>query len=238
MTQKIHINGTRFLNIDNIIYPSVSNIANAFSPKLTAKRPTQKLAPSGTAQATQAENTHRGIKLHQLLADGTTDYPDANLQMYLKYAKDFEAKHLTVHERETQVVFYDEGSGLRFAGAMDVLCDFRHKLCVADYKVSVRPKQLQHCFSFFLQIAGYAVAYEKANTIAIPTGTIINIHKYGVKTFHLSTVNFAYFKQSFIDAAIAYLRYQDALIQHGNANSRDYFDWEAYVENSPLHVAL
>jgi hypothetical protein len=170
------------------------------------------------------------------------------MQPYLNHYKEFEDKYLTVHERETQVVFYDEGSGLRFAGAMDVLADFRHKLCVADYKVSVRPKQLQHCFSFFLQIGGYAVAYEKATGVNIPTGSIINIHKYGVKTFHLSTVNFTYFKQSFIDAAIAYLRYQDALTlskltaketgaPYQSILAKNYFDWNAYVENSPLSIA-
>lgn len=270
MTTRIAINGTRFLDIDGVIYPSVSNISNAFSPKIrntsSGKRHTSpyggttsssdRISNGGTKRYTasepsiKAENTHRGIKLHQLIAHGSMKQPetqetevDASMQPYLNHYKEFEDKNLTVHERETQVVFYDEGSGLRFAGAMDVLAEFRHKLCVADYKVSVRPKQLQHCFSFFLQIGGYAVAYEKATGVNIPTGSIINIHKYGVKTFHLSTVNFTYFKQSFIDAAIAYLRYQDALTLAKTSESsspiiaRSYFDWNSYVENSPLYIA-
>ena len=257
MTTRIELNGTRFLNIDGVVYPSVSNISNAFSPKMRhTSRNTNKTASSvGGAETVtsreepvcavklKAENTHRGIQVHQLLADGTLEHSDSTIQTYLNHYQAFERKHLKVYERESQVVFYDKGSGLRFAGAMDVLGEFRHKLCVADYKVSVKPKQLKHCFSFFLQVAGYALAYEQTRGVIIPTGSIINIHKYGVKTFHLSTVNFTYFKQSFLDAAIAYLRYQDALTMAQEAKTpatqqkilaKDFFDWNAYVENSPL----
>ena len=61
----------------------------------------------------------------------------------------------------------------KLAGRTDLIAEFDGRLSVVDYKTSNRIKAWEHCHSYFMQGAFYAVAYEERTGISVDTIVII-----------------------------------------------------------------
>ena len=61
----------------------------------------------------------------------------------------------------------------KLAGRTDLIAEFDGRLSVVDYKTSNRIKAWEHCHSYFMQGAFYAVAYEERTGIPVDTIVII-----------------------------------------------------------------
>ena len=257
MSKKVSINGQRFYQIDGVNYPSISTIANAFQPKFSLYAWQKRVGKEAAREITEA-SAKRGTSLHKSVEFGKTTAEKPEYQKLLDTHNELVKPHIKVIKQEEEVLFYEEASGIRFCGTMDLLAKFRHRVCVMDYKFSDKPKKLDFCYNYFLQLAGYAIAYEEQTGTSVPTGCVINVHNSGVEWFHLSTVNFIYFKQAFLDAVICFLRYQDALTVYGENFTKEstkilrldknlvgkkiypsyFYDWNKFLRNSPLKNKL
>lgn len=103
--------------------------------------------------------THRGTKIHEMIHHtflGGAPKPDSDVADYWAQAQ-IALRMIKIPLAYEQRVFHPN---LKYAGTFDLLCDWRGKLTLVDWKTSYRIKKKQWLGNAFMQTASYARAYE------------------------------------------------------------------------------
>ena len=165
------LDGTRYYKTPSgKSYPSVTTVTGLLKKdgilewrkrvgEEEANRVSRKAAARGTRIHTLCEN-------HLLNNDVTPNMFDHDMWSTLKP----ELKRINnIHALET-ALYSDH---LQVAGTVDCIAEFDGVLSVIDFKTSMRVKERQDIYDYFMQCSAYAVAFEERTKIPVPQLVII-----------------------------------------------------------------
>lgn len=167
---RVTIDGTRFYEVEDKKYPSVTSVTGLLSKKsIDAWR---KSVGEAEANKISTRASNRGTRIHSLCEDyvlngnAKPDMFDADMFNSLLPHLD---KIDTIHAFENSLYSHE----LEVAGTVDCIAEYDGKLCIIDFKTSSKVKNKEYICGYFMQTAAYAVAFEELTKIKVEDIVII-----------------------------------------------------------------
>ena len=167
-------NGKRnYVTPEGELYPSITTILSEFSK--ASIQAWRKRVGETEANKISGKASRRGTSLHNL-CESYIKNEEGFLQGELPYIAELFHTIEPILERidnvhGVELALYSDHFGV--AGRTDLIAEFDGVLSAIDYKTSNRIKAWEHCHSYFMQGAFYAVAYEERTGIPVDTIVII-----------------------------------------------------------------
>lgn len=152
------------------LYPSVSTILSHSNFSVLNWR---KKVGKEEANRVSREACKRGSRLHSMIDSYFTSgqMPAKGFDWFDKVS--YVLPHITCILSESSIWHDDQG----YAGTFDLLCNYRGKTSVIDWKTSKVPKDKEMCEKHFMQIAAYAKGIESVYGIKVERGVVIVINE-------------------------------------------------------------
>jgi genome maintenance exonuclease 1 len=94
----------------------------------------------------------------------------------------------------------------KYAGTADMVCVYRNKPCIVDFKQSVRPKKKEWIRDYFHQLSAYAMAHDIVHGTSIDQGAIlISVQDGTTQEFTTSGREFQQYKAEWMRRVETYL---------------------------------
>lgn len=168
------------------VYPSITTILSATGDKSGLEEWKKRVGAEEAAKIVK-EATTNGSAMHNILEAYCLhkDHNEHSNKMALQMAKfgvKFIDKHLT-HVVQTEACLYSDR--LKVAGRTDMVCFWKQKLGVLDYKNRGLKefKTEKHCLSYKLQICFYSQAILERIGKAPKIGIILQLNAFGGKVY-------------------------------------------------------
>lgn len=162
-------------------YPSITTILSSTGDKTGLEAWKKRVGKEKAAKIVK-EATENGSAMHDILEAHCLGLPyDASNQVAMQMAK-FGIKSLDknlTHVVQTEACLYSDR--LRIAGRTDMVCFWKDKLCVLDYKNrgTKEFKKESHCLTHKLQICFYSQAIEERISRFPKVGVILQLNTFG-----------------------------------------------------------
>lgn len=144
----------------------------------------------GTAEAERNSAADRGDIIHNAIAATLFDLYDPETLITPELQPHWEAVQPIVRAIKNPQVYehivYHES--LKYAGTLDLICDWRGKKTIVDWKTTGRVKKEKWMNEAQLQVAAYKAAYEAMNDCEILQSLIVVISPNRVQQFLYDSV--------------------------------------------------
>lgn len=191
MITQINTPTGRFYEVNGDLFPSVTDIIKATRTKedrarlIKWQQKMDKRYGLGTAETERDSAADRGDIIHDAIAVFLFDLYDPEtlitpeLKPYWQAVKPIlrAIKNPKVYEH---IVYHE---ALKYAGTLDLICDWGGKKTIVDWKTSKRVKKEKWMSEAQLQVAAYKGAYEVMNNCEIPQSLIVVISPKRVQQF-------------------------------------------------------
>lgn len=180
------VNGKRFYTTpEGLIVPSVTTVLGRINAQ--AIQQWRERVGEVEANAIAARASSRGTKVHLIAEKYVLNDSD--------YAKDAMPVHkemfkpLKQHLDETVNTIYGSEIGLystelMLAGRCDLVCDYKGRSTIVDFKTASKPKYEDSIQNYFMQVAAYAImCNERHNTNIQHYAILISTEHEGLQVF-------------------------------------------------------
>lgn len=161
--QRQDINGKRhYLTPDGNYYPSVTTVLSSKKDDGLQKW-IDKVGPEA-AERRKTQGANRGTAVHKIYEDfvNNTFDPAEHDPITLELFRRSQSALTEGLERVHNLEFAVYSDRLKTAGTADLLCVFRGKVSILDYKTSFKPKKEEWISNYFIQETIYAMmVYER-----------------------------------------------------------------------------
>ena len=181
----------RFYEVNGDLFPSVTDIIKATRNKKDCDRlrkwqnKTDKLHGLGAAETKRDSAAERGNTIHKAIAAKLFDLYDPLTLITPELQPYWEAVQSIIRAtRNPQIyehIVYHEA--LKYAGTLDLICDWGGKKTIIDWKTTGRIKKEKWITEAQLQVAAYKGAYEVMNECEILQSLIVVITPGRVQQF-------------------------------------------------------
>lgn len=186
----------KFYPTDNDLLASVTTIISATRNKKERDRLTKwqhkidKLHGLGAAFTERDSAADRGTTIHKAIAAKLFDLYDPMKIVTPELQPYWEAVQPILRAIKNPIVYEHTvyHHALRYAGTLDLICDWNGKKTIVDWKTTGRIKKAAWTEEAQLQLAAYKGAYEVTNNCEIPQSLIVVISPDRVQQFLYDSV--------------------------------------------------